>query len=244
MRAWGQRDGAENRALGASRWGPRRPGSTHPSRFSISTLGRRTQLRSRCWRRLRDQRGSITLMESLVTVPAALLVLGAAFSLLVLSTRSQLRTEKRKVAVSGQKLSLERITRELRKAKADTVVSFNGGHVQATICSKLDCTATYDVTFQCSSTTPGAPGTCTRTVSGSTTTIARNVVNDDDVFHLYSRDATTGLLEPDPQFPSTITVRLKTAVESVRSSGHDTGDATHPVVYEDTFMLRNSAAGN
>lgn len=196
--------------------------------------GTRSRARNHCWQQLRSQRGAITLMELLVAMPAALVVMVAAFGLFMASTRGQVRTERRAQTVVHQKNALERITRELRQASS--ITSSGGSHVGGMIGANL-------VEYSCFPTAPGspdAPGICTRSVnSGTKATIARRVLNNEDVFHLLSRNA-AGQLAPNAQFPTYITVRLKVDVENLRVGGADSADAQHPVVYEDSVELRNS----
>jgi hypothetical protein len=187
-------------------------------------------------------------MELLVVIPISLIVITVVMMLYLVSARSEKRTFYRTESTVHAKNGLARMTRELRQAKS--VTSTGGSNVTAhNVCNGYQCSTLHTTTYSCTqdactrlSCTSSAPPTeCTPSgtavpVVGGTLNPDVKVVNDQDVFALYSRDP-TGALVLDPLSATYVTIRLKVGVKNVTA-----GDAKSPIVYEDGFDLPNTAS--
>jgi type II secretory pathway pseudopilin PulG len=167
-----------------------------------------------------------TLVELLVGITMMLLVLGAAFTLLQIVTRSEPQIRDANASIQDAQIAAERMAQELRQTYAvnsatATTLSVNTYLQQSTSCAGSGGSETARqcrVVYTCGS------GACTRTVSevdggGAQTATVISGLTSGAVFG-YSPSATA---------PSTISMTLRVA-------GDGTGDA---ITISDGVALRN-----
>lgn len=127
-------------------------------------------------RRLRSERG-YSLIEAVVVMALAVLVVGAPLAFILLSLKQQNATSSRAVAATQEETGLQRLTRDLRQAVANTA-SLTWSSTSATATMTIDTPgsgggSTESVTWSCSF---GNGGSCTRQVnSGTAVTELSNV---------------------------------------------------------------------
>lgn len=131
--------------------------------------------------RLSDQRGS-ALIELLVAIPTALAVGGAIATISGVFGNSQAVTQGRSEAIAEQQVATERLTREIRQARA----AVNPGGDPASL--QITTLGGSYVRFVCAADPGGETRTCRRQVpqadgtwpsAATGTTFAERVVNAD-----------------------------------------------------------------
>ena len=171
----------------------------------------------------REERG-FTLIELLVAATVGLVVVGGAVTIFVSGIRSEPRTASRVAAIQDARVTIDRITRELRQGLETPTASSSEleivTYVKATICGGTASSTAIPcrVTYTCSA------GSCTRKVAqpdgsapGPTTQVVSGLTNS-SIFS-YSPSAAT---------PSYVGVTFT-------FSAGDSG----PVTLEDGVALRN-----
>jgi hypothetical protein len=170
--------------------------------------------------RLKNERGAVTMMELLASIPVMVILLAAVFMLYNVSVREQRQSQSRVENLVGQKNGLERISRELRDAEA---IEYQSSEV-------IDAQITENgrwVRFDCS-------GTSCRRLEGPSlgifdtppSTLISGVEYAN--FQLLTDSQGAGF-QPDYVNPTYVTLTLKVDV--------DGGD--NPIQLEDGFNLRN-----
>lgn len=130
--------------------------------------------------RLRSERGS-ALIEVLVAIPTALAVGGAIAAVSGVFGHSQAVTQGRSEAIAEQQVATDRLTREIRQARA----AVNPGGDRAAL--QITTLSNTAVRYVCAPDPTGGTRTCRRQVpNGGTwpaatggTTLVRGVVNSD-----------------------------------------------------------------
>ena len=176
--------------------------------------------------RLRQSEDGYTLVELLVASTMGLVVVGAAVILFVGAVRSEPRTSSKVAAIEQGRITVERITRDVRQASS--VPTYAPGQLALiTFVRQSTCNGGAAATsIQCRVTYTCSAGACTRTVSQSNGTSPGTPVR-----------VVTGLASSEPFAypsggePTYVEVELAFAT---REGG--------PVVIADGAAIRNGAA--
>jgi Tfp pilus assembly protein PilW len=176
---------------------------------------------------LRREEGGLTLIELLIAATLGLVVIGAAMTLFIGVIHSEPRTTSKVTAIQEARVTVDRITRELRQG-LDTPTTSSSQlaiitYVKAATCGGAGASSSIvcRVTYNCAS------GACTRTVSqpnGSAPGPATRVVSGLASTSVFSYLPTTAE-------PTYVGVSL-----SVETGGD-------PVTLGDGVALRNTADG-
>ena len=184
-----------------------------------------------CWRHAVAAEGGFTLVETIVTCLAGIVVLGATVTLLNSGQRLQARDAEWALIMQQDRAGLARIVRDVRQATK--VKEANAGSIEflATIGGKE-----LEIKYECATAQKGTTYTeCVRLAAESgkalPTTgpiVATDLVNGSAVF-TYS---------PSAASPRAAIVKLEVPAKGTLKQAASTG-FTHKVVLEDAAFMRN-----
>jgi prepilin-type N-terminal cleavage/methylation domain-containing protein len=170
----------------------------------------------------RGERG-FTLIELLIATSVGLVVVGAALAMFIGGVRSEPKTAAKVAAIQDARVTLDRITRELRQALA----------VEAASATELEI-----VTYVKAATCNGAPGgtsiPCEVTYSCEVDACTRTVAQPDGSAPGVPTQAVSGLVSPNVFDPLPAGDPTYIGVDFVLVSGDD-----DPVTLGDGVALRN-----
>lgn len=170
----------------------------------------------------RDERG-FTLIELLIATSVGLVVVGAALSMFIGGVRSEPRTASKVAAIQDARVTLDRITRELRQAL----------DVEAASSTKLEI-VTYVKATSCNGAAGGASIPCKVTYSCAGDACTRTVAQPDGSAPGAPTQVVSGLVSAAVFAPQPAGEPTYIGVDFVLTSGDD-----DPVSLGDGVALRN-----
>ena len=185
---------------------------------------------------IRDQRG-FTLVELLVAVAVGMVVIGVPLTLLVQSFREQTRVQDVSLATGDAQSGLNRLLDDLRDSTAATVTATSAVLTvpvpvpqRSTSATAPLPPATTQVTWSCTTTTPG--GKCTRTSGGETKTMIQNVTAVS-----FAGTASSGA--SDSTDPASVAVSVSVRPLADQDEARVPGGPSAAFVLQDSIDLRN-----
>ena len=208
------------------------PIDEHTRAFLAESGGARTaRFVSARWHRAATEEGGFTLVETIVTCLAAIVVLGATVTLLNSGQRLQARDSEWALIMQQDRVGLARMVRDIRQATK--VKEANAGSIEflATIGGKE-----LEIKYECATAQNGTTYTeCVRLAAeggkplpASGPIVATDLVNGSAVF-TYSPSAAT---------PRAAIVKLELPAKGTLKQAASTGFG-HKVVLEDAAFMRN-----